>query len=584
MARPSNAVSDPEQRGKSEHLVVLLHAFRQDASSLVHVRRLVANAYPDADILAPDLPAGMWPVVTPDDLLVPVLQQIDKAWNASTGRSTGPYREILLIGHSLGALLARKAYVCACGESEKAPIEERLKEALQRNGVTGVQAPREWATRVSRIVLLAAMNRGWHISHHLSIPNIVLWSLGSALGTIQSLWKPPLMFWVRRGAPFITQLRIQWLAMRRRAAKPGVPGNATTVQLLGSIDDFVSPEDNIDLVAGRDFIYLDVPQSGHSSIIEMDDTPAGKGRADVFNRAATASLADLATDQVVPADLTLIERPEVTDLVFVIHGIRDKGYWTHKIARRVIAEGRKHNKMIASETSSYGYFPMLPFIMPGTRRKKVEWLMDQYAEALAIYPNADFSYVGHSNGTYMLARALEEYPSCRFKHVVFAGSVVRRKYPWLKFVPRQVRAVLNYRATSDWVVAFFPKGLEQIHWQDLGGAGHDGFHEAARGGVLQHGQYVIGSHDAAIREPVWDSIAQFVITGKLPTIDEALLSDKRNVLVSYPSIVAPVLWVIGAVLLATGGYLIWHLPLAEWLMTTILIAYIAAIWKVLTRV
>ncbi len=65
-----------------------------------------------------------------------------------------------------------------------------------------------------------------------------------------------------------------------------------------------------------------------------------------------------------------------------------------------------------------------------TRRSKVEWLMDQYTENLALYPNADFSFVGHSNGTYLLAKALLEYPACKFKNVVFAGSVVNKNYDW----------------------------------------------------------------------------------------------------------------------------------------------------------
>jgi hypothetical protein len=59
----------------------------------------------------------------------------------------------------------------------------------------------------------------------------------------------------------------------------------------------------------------------------------------------------------------------VEDIVFVIHGIRDKGYWTHKIARRVqaMAKQRPGDIRFATETSSYGYFPMLSFLLPGKR-------------------------------------------------------------------------------------------------------------------------------------------------------------------------------------------------------------------------
>ena len=74
------------------------------------------------------------------------------------------------------------------------------------------------------------------------------------------------MLTLRRGKPFITNLRIQWIRLKF-PKKPGdnalAVDKAFTVQMLGSVDDVVSPEDNIDLVAGSDFVYIDVPFSGH---------------------------------------------------------------------------------------------------------------------------------------------------------------------------------------------------------------------------------------------------------------------------------------------------------------------------------
>jgi pimeloyl-ACP methyl ester carboxylesterase len=164
---------------------------------------------------------------------------------------------------------------------------------------------------------------------------------------------------------------------------------------------------------------------------------------------------------------------------------------------------------------------MLSFLLPARRRAKVEWLMDQYAEAKALYPEAEFSFVGHSNGTYLLADALKRYPSCRFKHVVFAGSVVSTNYPWPDFLNRgsgeeghhpQVKAILNYVATHDWVVAFFPKALQmlpkalqKILRQDLGSGGHDGFAKLPQPS-RQQVEYVYGGHSAALNEKNWDEM------------------------------------------------------------------------------
>ncbi|MEW5966627.1 MAG: alpha/beta hydrolase [Pseudomonadota bacterium] len=578
------------RRGSSQDLVVLLHAYMGSPARLGALRRAVERDLPDADLLLPRLPAGWASLASPTAIVQDVLTQIDRAWQQAGAQ---PYRRIVLVGHSLGGLVARMVYVCACGA-----------QPGTQPGAPDIaaDAPRPWARRVERIVLLAGMNRGWRISHHLSPLDALLWRLGSGWGNL--LWllsgRPPLIFSLRRGAPFITQLRIHWLHMRNRAAALGA-GDALTIQLLGSVDDMVSPEDNVDLVSGRDFVYLDVPYSGHANVIDLDDPrplPAtvageaartvGEARAAVFRAALNRSAADLLQDAVVPSDLLPeAQRREVTDVVFVIHGIRDVGYWTHKIARRVLTLARRlpgERKVLATETSSYGYFPMLPFLLPTRRKEKVEWLMDQYAEALARYPCAAFSFVGHSNGTYLLARALRDYPACRFKHVVFAGSVVRTRYDWQAAIRRgQVRRVLNYVASADWVVAFFPRAIQMLHWQDLGSAGHDGFDDAPADAVRQV-RFVRGGHGAALNEANWDAIARFVLTGETLEPPAAIAADRQARAVAWPARVAPLLWagILSAVAFAYPA--IWGLALAEWQRALLVAGFTGLIWKIVTVV
>ena len=590
-----------ETNGDSKDLVVLLHAFTKDAASLEHIRAVLKDqerfpgveGFQDADILAPDLPFGTFSMAKPAEVVADLISQIDQAWTNRLAEGE-PYRRILFVGHSMGALYARKIYVAACGENpEEAPFEKELKEVLAKLGAAGLDEPRPWAEAVQRIVLLAGMNRGWSISHHMSLTRAAIMTLGVGAGHVISWFRgrPPIIFSIRRGSPFITQLRIQWLTMLDNVGKKSV-GDALTVQLLGTVDDLVSPRDNIDLITGEKFVYLDVPESGHESVIHMDDSLAGRRRAEVFVTAVATKPEPLMAMQIIPADATLTKRPEVTDVVFVIHGIRDEGFWTQKIARRVIAKGREMGKVVASETSNYGYFPMLSFLHPGARQAKVEWLMDQYTEALAIYPNAEFSFVGHSNGTYLLAKALEDYPAASFKHVVFAGSVVHREFDWSRFIPRQAEAVLNFVASSDWVVAYFPKALQTLHVQDLGSAGHDGFAVAAKHPKVYEldREYVLGGHSAALKEAIWDSIAEFILKGQFEPPPGATLSgkptlsDKQAWWVSYPAKVAPLLWVVGALILAAILWGLLKIDLAQWVKTLVIVSYFWVIWTVLTKV
>jgi pimeloyl-ACP methyl ester carboxylesterase len=159
--------------------------------------------------------------------------------------------------------------------------------------------------------------------------------------------------------------------------------------------------------------------------------------------------------------------------------------------------------------------------------------MDTYVNAAAEFPDAQFHFVGHSNGTFVCARALRQYDFCRFNKVVFAGSVVDTKYSWGARA-LQVGTVLNYVATADWVVALFPK-LFQVVFPcfdlGMGSASVDGFSTepgaSERQKVYQY-KYIRGGHGAAIQDLNWASIARFVVLGELPANVKGVIPVKEN--------------------------------------------------------
>jgi pimeloyl-ACP methyl ester carboxylesterase len=552
-------------------LVLFLHAYASNPKRLASLLSVARGQWPNAKFICPELPLSRWSIADPNQIVADLLATVDSAVQTAIDGGE-PIQNIVLVGHSFGALLARKLYVVACGETKLATFEDLLTEKGHKLP-DGRLAHRMWASKVSRIILFAGMNRGWRISHHLSLTKAPLWALGAAVGHLVRLisGRTLAISTIRKGAEFITQLRIQWIRMRQQHKSLGScsPGGAVAIQLLGSRDDMVAPEDNIDLVSGGDFIYLDVPYSGHADVVVFDDPIYGANRAHVFLQAVSTKLADLKQIAIIPSDIRFTEPDEsVTRVAFVIHGIRDAGYWTHKIARRIKQRQAGQLTNWATETSSYGYFPMLPFMFPWYRREKVEWLMDQYTEALAKYPNATFSYVGHSNGTYLLAKALELYPCCSVDNVVFAGSVVRSAYAWehlLDSKPPRVSAVLNFVATGDYVVAFFPKFFELFGLQDLGSAGHDGFSIAKTHPKVYEITYVKGGHGAAIEEPLWDSIADFVGTGVLAPTQADRVHHSQTLWIKTIGRFPPLVWAF----IAAGAWFAW----------TCIVHYIAPIFS-----
>lgn len=419
----------------------------------------------------------------------------------------GDYIRIVMIGQSMGALLAKRAFL------------------------EGEDAGMAWPAIVERVVLLAGMNRGWDISGQK--PSDM------GYGTYLSIWAGT---WAARlagignlilesetGAPFVANLRIDWI---RRMANPDKRG-LQVVQLLGDIDDIVSADDNNDLRAATNgrFAWIKVRGTGHPNIVDFADTTevGNVTLGDYRRRKFMLATTELDFGKVEGENEMLPFQPDlsVTHVVFVVHGIRDLGEWAAAFEERLQTEFRSQapggaNAKLAIASIRYGYFGMGPFLLRPVREKYVKWLMDEYTETIAQYPNARYvHFIGHSNGTYLLAAALQRYGSLDIGRVVFGGSVVRQDYRWDQVlspnsadVPVQPELrVVNYTATDDWVVALFPRVFEPKFMaplrNDIGSAGFNGFsiknHEVLNIGGLT------GGHAAFLdRIP---EIATFILRG-----------------------------------------------------------------------
>ena len=571
------------KRGSGRELAIVLHGPHGSPGDMQGVSTALEERSEDMDILAPVLPYGGFFALlrtTPVEQIVQdVIEEIDKALDDRERRGDGgTYERVILLGYSCGAVIARKIAIVVHGETAGAPFVRDLK-GLERT----------WAGSIERIILLAGMSRGWAPEIARDWFQSAFWTIGSWYCAIVAMLRLPVptLYAMRQGQPFIVQTRLEWLALTRSnrlAEKRGARARELkgrggrfssseplpaifVVQMLGAIDDLVSPDDAVDMVAHKgdnaSFVLIETPDTTHHAAIRMrkpdDDQrriledalcggsgPTARPLTDICRelnltdqarflllaksaRDSHNNLKQIAIDRTHMADtLPAAPNEKVTDVVFVIHGIRDKGFWTHKIARAVKQEGERERRVFHSFTRTYGYFAIFPFLVPWVRHWKTCWLMDQYVLMRALYPGAKFSYVGHSNGTYLLARALLHYPAAKFHHVVFVGSVVRRSYPWnmvlpdkSQYRPGQVDKILNYVATEDWVVAIFAKAFQTLDALfDIGSAGYDGFDEhrrEARHPDLHEAKFIVGTHEAGIREAHWNDIARFIVKGHPPT-------------------------------------------------------------------
>jgi pimeloyl-ACP methyl ester carboxylesterase len=576
--------------------VLLLHGLDARREDILDVAEAIESELGDCHVLVPELPLRWWHCGDLQELATEILDHL-------AGLDLSGYERLFVVGHSAGGVLAQAVYLLSRIEARTNAARVDLTEA--------------------RLVLVAPVSQGWELSHHLPLGKKMAWMMGLALmpgvklasrlwslATLQP-YRGPWILQIRRTSPFLVWMRLAWIDLHVDPHEE-VP---EVIELLGSVDELVSWRDMVDAATGQEFVYFEVPFSNHVSVIDFDDQKRGSERKRIFLQAfGDFETARACEEAILPWDTDPVPPDEnVRRVVFVIHGIRDEGHWTQKIAsrsRRLYAKQQRakpreeggvadKRREIAVVTSSYGYFSMLQFLLYPQRWNKVRWLVEQYVEARRRYPKAKLSYVGHSNGTYLVAHALERYPDVKFERLAFAGSVVSSRFDWPKRVPGQVRHVLNYVATGDWVVGIFPRladvvpPLRFVLGPSLGGAGIVPFVQGAvpdapkgkrqvRFGVQNRG-FRKGAHAAAIEEDNWDHLASFAVSeGQNFNFPLAKLSPKntsyrgRRALFFRPAVgwlTALAGWaVLLALLVAILPTMAWRYPARFWVPPLILLA------------
>lgn len=547
---------EPAPSGQARTLVVLVHGMpglRRFRGAL----DLVARALPDADRLIVDYRGGWMRGYTSNANALEIADAIERGIHSEFKR--GQYDRVILLGYSAGAALLRKALVWAYGQEED-------RAAFGRRG------KRAWVDRTERLVLLAGMNRGWTVSPKPSAmgwPTCVFIRACQALARVLGIGR--LILAMHSGSPFVADTRVQWIRIARSdAVVQGRQPFPQVIQLIGNRDDLVTKEDGQDLDTAAGTVFRTIAQTGHKEIgSALDDAST----AAALERRRLIELAVLGRiDELEPDVVELKEDREVTRLVYVMHGIRDHGDWTDKIRGEIEHRCDAGGEKVAVFNAKYGYFPMARFLLYADRQRNVRDFMDRYTEHLAHYPNVRaVDFVGHSNGTYILASALQRYSTMRVRRVFFAGSVVRSDYPWAQLVEEgRVERVINVVATADWVVAYFPKLFEQIAglfrvgtrggWLDLGGAGFNGFRDSGVAAAVDDLKFAVGAHGTgvAVAEPAkLNAIAAYVVAADDSGLRAFEGAQTQNARIGFSSNLSILVWLALITLLFQIGLLLY---------------------------
>lgn len=375
------------------------------------------------------------------------------------------FDDVVLVGHSMGAMLVRQAYLIGLGSSVN-----------QMDSMP-------WASRVSRIVLLSGLNRGVILRwwEKLLLPLVV-----SRHGSLRDLMD---------GSDFITNLRIWWLRKLERMEKRPV-----VVQVLGSLDERVQELDSLDIERFNEGHQYQIDNVGHKNVYLPDQN--GQFRPLQYEILSLAILKPI--DDEVSASVSM---DASTKVYFLVHGIRDSNDDWIAETKALLEESIPGCVAIEPDI---GRFSALQFLLPFERRRYVRWFQSVYSQKLAQYPCASLNFVGHSYGTYLLGHGLRNLSGMTFDRVYLGGSVLPAEWVWDNH-RMQVREVRNACGVHDVPVGLLCSALRGLRMTDIGTAGYTGFRVPFHPKSEIH--YYQGGHGAAVSKAARADIVGFLRDG-----------------------------------------------------------------------
>jgi len=432
-----------------------------------------------------------------DDLVDDLADDIYTEWE-----TRGPYDDVILMGFSMGALLARGAYLRALGCT-------REPSTLQ-----------EWAKHVSRIVLFAGANRGLHLKWR---DRLIL-----TFAPWQFLLRDLLI-----GSDFITSVRLWWI---RKLS--GMETRPTVVQIRGKQDSRVQSEDSADIQGFLEGYELTLDANHHTLLKPDQGRQLSDRKYDVFRQAVLRPFMDSDTGSRVD--------DSTENVYFVVHGIRARNDdWVEAVSEMI--QSQLPNATVIPPT--YGRFSALPFAIPPLRRKKVRWFQDIYSRELARNPQAHFNFVGHSYGTYLFGHSIKNISGMQFDRVSLNGSVLPAEWLWNTY-RGQVKELRNARARRDMPVGILCSALRGLRMRDIGTAGYTGFEIPFCMGSERF--YYKGGHGASVSGEARQHILNFLLHGNNFSPQPNLRGEDENF-----SRLSAGAWILPYLLLLMCGLVSW---------------------------
>lgn len=133
------------------------------------------------------------------------------------------------------------------------------------------------------------------------------------------------------------------------------------------------------------------------------------------------------------------------NIIVLIHGIN-----THAVWQERLADTLNNEENIEVFPIGYGYFDVIKFLIPVvTRQSPINKVTRELRALKTKYPDAHFSIVAHSFGTYIMSKILAEETDIQIHRMQLCGSIIPEKYRWDKVTSRITGVIINDAGTKD---------------------------------------------------------------------------------------------------------------------------------------
>ena len=168
-----------------------------------------------------------------------------------------------------------------------------------------------------------------------------------------------------------------------------------------------------------------------------------------------------------PIPQTNSDKPQrVREVVFLIHGIRDRARW-QALVKRVLEEVEG----VVVVPIKYGYFDLFRFWLPvWTRGAPIRFTQRQIQIGKNEYRVDKYSVIAHSFGTYTISKVLQQTQDLVLERLVLCGCIIPSDYPWEHLSGRITNPVINDYGTRD----IWPFWARKLSW-GYGDTGRYGF-------------------------------------------------------------------------------------------------------------